>query len=256
MSAPIRARPELPRSSAIPRRAWALRPGTLGSSLCLHASLLVGAVFLGAGEGREARANLNLVVRLDSPAAETAPERAPEPVLRPEPVDLSPSPAEFEPEPTAPEPSPFVEPSVATPCLEPMPWSDLMLVDARVGVVVRPAPSEVPPPEPCPPVALPTVAAPAALVGPRPLEEENRPPSYPRESRLRGEEGSVGLALWIRCDGTVAEARVAKSSGRARLDRAALAAARGWRFAPATRDGVAIESGFEMDIEFRLRARD
>jgi TonB family protein len=97
---------------------------------------------------------------------------------------------------------------------------------------------------------------PRALVGPRPLEEENRPPSYPRESRLRGEEGSVGLALWIRCDGTVAEARVAKSSGRARLDRAALAAARGWRFAPATRDGVAIESGFEMDIEFRLRARD
>lgn len=256
MPAPIRARPELTPSSGVPRRVWALRPGTLGSSLCLHASLLVGAVFLGAGEGREARAELRLIVRLDSPAAETAPDAAPEPLLRPEPVDLSPSPVEFEPGPAAPENGAFVEPSAAAPHLEPMPRPDFTLVDARVRIVVRPVRSEPPRPEPSPPAALPTVAAPAALVGPRPLEEENLPPSYPRESRLRGEEGSVGLALWIRSDGTVAEARVARSSGRARLDRAALAAARGWRFAPATRDGTAIESGFEIDIEFRLLGRD
>jgi protein TonB len=52
----------------------------------------------------------------------------------------------------------------------------------------------------------------------------------------------VRLRLHLRDDGSVALVTIVTSSGRSDLDAAATGAARAWRFLPARRDGVPIES--------------
>lgn len=60
------------------------------------------------------------------------------------------------------------------------------------------------------------------------------PPAYPRMSRRLGEEGWVELAFDVRQNGEVVGFAMASSSGSARLEAAALEAARTWRFSPRT----------------------
>lgn len=85
-----------------------------------------------------------------------------------------------------------------------------------------------------------------------PDETTNQPPKYPLESRRRGEQGTVTVELEIDAEGRVAAARIARSSGYVRLDRAALVALRSWRFAPATRLGVAVALKLEQRVQFCL----
>jgi protein TonB len=59
-------------------------------------------------------------------------------------------------------------------------------------------------------------------------------PQYPRMSRRIGEEGWVEVALDVQEDGEVLGLAITASSGSQRLDEAALAAARTWRFLPRT----------------------
>jgi protein TonB len=54
--------------------------------------------------------------------------------------------------------------------------------------------------------------------------------SYPRAAYLRNLEGTVVLSLIVNSDGVVTEVRVIQSSGHRLLDRAAVAAARGYLF--------------------------
>lgn len=54
--------------------------------------------------------------------------------------------------------------------------------------------------------------------------------SYPRAAYLRKHEGTVVLLMVVSPDGLVAEVEVIESSGHRLLDRAALIAARGYRF--------------------------
>jgi TonB family protein len=60
----------------------------------------------------------------------------------------------------------------------------------------------------------------------------------------------VRLRLAVGDDGSVADVQVAVPSGRGDLDAAAVAAARGWRFHPARRDGVAIASTVLIWVTF------
>jgi protein TonB len=53
-------------------------------------------------------------------------------------------------------------------------------------------------------------------------------------------------------DGTVADARVERSSGSRDLDREALRAVRGWRFRPALRDGVPVPAAVLVPVRFAL----
>ena len=79
-------------------------------------------------------------------------------------------------------------------------------------------------------------------------------PIYPEASKRLDEEGVVVLRVLIGTDGRVKQAEVKTSSGYDRLDEAALRQARrSWRFLPATRDGVAIESWKELPIRFELK---
>jgi len=56
-------------------------------------------------------------------------------------------------------------------------------------------------------------------------------------SRRLQEEGTVELEIDLLDDGTVEALDIARSSGHRRLDEAALAAARTWRFHPRTGGG-------------------
>jgi periplasmic protein TonB len=87
----------------------------------------------------------------------------------------------------------------------------------------------------------------------RPDYGVNPKPPYPFIARRAGIQGVVLLLVHVRVDGTVAEVRVAQSSGSALLDDSALRTVRdSWRFIPARRDGVPVESWVEVPIRFVL----
>jgi protein TonB len=70
---------------------------------------------------------------------------------------------------------------------------------------------------------------------------------------VEGTEGTVSLRALVAADGTVSSVDVAASSGSAVLDRAAAEAVRTWQFAPATRDGAAIEAYVVLRIRYVVR---
>jgi protein TonB len=81
----------------------------------------------------------------------------------------------------------------------------------------------------------------------------NPPPDYPPLSRLRQETGTVVVRVLIGVDGRAQRARVAQSSGYARLDDTALLTARDrWRYRPGTRAGVPEAMWFDVPIRFML----
>ena len=130
-------------------------------------------------------------------------------------------------------------------------------ITAPPAVVVAPAPppsvavANVPPPK--------AEVAPAAPTGPvadGDLDSKtiSAPvPQYPMMSRRLREQGTVVLSVLVGTDGNVAEISVARSSGFARLDKAALAAVRRWRWSPFVRNGAAVEVRGPVYIPFVLQ---
>ncbi len=80
----------------------------------------------------------------------------------------------------------------------------------------------------------------------------NRAPKYPDSARLAREQGEVVLRLHIDPNGRVSRAELRQSSGHAALDRAAALALARWRFIPALRDGVAVDSYRDQATDFEL----
>jgi protein TonB len=78
-------------------------------------------------------------------------------------------------------------------------------------------------------------------------------PPYPMVARRLGMEGVVLLDVLVVADGHAADVRVQQSSGHPVLDEAALTTVRReWRFVPARRGGVPVESRVTVPIRFRL----
>ncbi|OYQ31996.1 hypothetical protein CHU93_03965 [Sandarakinorhabdus cyanobacteriorum] len=78
-------------------------------------------------------------------------------------------------------------------------------------------------------------------------------PPYPSASRALNEEGSVSLTVNIAADGRVSAVSLLRSSGFARLDKAALDfALRRWRFEPALDNGKPVASTRNFTIRFNL----
>jgi protein TonB len=66
-------------------------------------------------------------------------------------------------------------------------------------------------------------------------------------------EGVVLLEVVVAADGRALEVRVLRSSGFRPLDESAVTTVRErWRFVPARRDGVPVESRVPVPIRFRL----
>lgn len=72
---------------------------------------------------------------------------------------------------------------------------------------------------------------------PRPIHALQQPPHSP-ESKQRGEQGIVGLLLWVDASGKVTRSSVAKSTGHKTLDDAALASVATWQLQPGSVQGI------------------
>ncbi len=105
-------------------------------------------------------------------------------------------------------------------------------------------------------VASNAVAAPAAPKLELPSSDadylNNPKPPYPPVSRRMGEQGKVVIRTLIGTDGLAQEATIQQSSGFDRLDQAALATARKWRYVPGKRAGVAEAMWFNVPFTFVL----
>lgn len=121
------------------------------------------------------------------------------------------------------------------------------LSEQREAEPIAPSPSPAPP--------IPAAASPRAPVT-RDLAAtvlSAEPPRYPFDSRRKREQGVVVLALVVGTDGRVKTISVSRSSGARRLDDAALAAVRNWRWSPMRVEGVAVEVRGLVEIPFVLR---
>jgi periplasmic protein TonB len=119
---------------------------------------------------------------------------------------------------------------------------------ARVEKPVMKAPEVKAPepkaPEPKAPVF--TEAAPAI-----PTDQEPKP-AIPDDLRADALDKMCVVRFTISPDGKPTRVEIAQSSGSDELDRAALDAARQWKFTPATRDGAPVESQVNLHIEFQV----
>lgn len=77
------------------------------------------------------------------------------------------------------------------------------------------------------------------------------PPEIPSRLRTEALQASFTAVFTVHADGS-ADVQTVRSTGNAELDRLALAAARQWRFAPATCGGEPVESYLRLEIEFQV----
>lgn len=111
------------------------------------------------------------------------------------------------------------------------------------------------------PAPTPVVAAPPP---PPPKEEpvteasgyagymKNPAPEYPAAALRQGLEGKVILRVRVLANGTPGNVEVKQSSGKRLLDDAAIAAVKGWVFAPAKRGSTPIDGWATVPLEFRI----
>jgi protein TonB len=114
-------------------------------------------------------------------------------------------------------------------------------VSARPAGSARPA-------ETTPPSAPPA----AEMTSAEPRYRSNPLPEYPYLARQRHWEGLVWLLVSVSAEGRVDDLQVAESSGYGVLDKSAMKTVRRWRFSPAKRGGLPVESMVKVPVRFRL----
>ena len=77
-------------------------------------------------------------------------------------------------------------------------------------------------------------------------------PSYPLISRRNKEEGTVVFNIYIDCKGDMLNYKIIKSSGYKRLDKQAEISLKSAKFQPAVKNGVPVNSNFNLKITFSL----
>ena len=83
----------------------------------------------------------------------------------------------------------------------------------------------------------------------RPAVRRKVDPEYPDSEKKNGTQGQVVVVVKVGADGSVKDARIAQSLGRA-FDDAALAAVRQWEFDPGLVDGKPAEVEYRLTINF------
>ena len=186
-----------------------------------------------------------LLAEFITPPAPQAPPTPPKPVPVATPTPTPPTPQKRAP-PKAP----------STPQLQPLAINDpTPSATAPTGVVTQ-APQAV--------AAGPSAAAPAtaaAAQGPAKIElpsldarySDQDATIYPAMSRRLGEEGTTVYSVLIGTDGKAISARLVKSSGFERLDKAAYDTVMRRRYTPGTRDGVPVALSYNAPISWVLK---
>jgi protein TonB len=77
-------------------------------------------------------------------------------------------------------------------------------------------------------------------------------PAYPALAARLRLEGDVVMRLAVDAAGRVTDVVLVKGIGRGGIDEAAMAAAKGARFKPAIKNGVAVPSTYLLVMPFRL----
>ena len=80
-------------------------------------------------------------------------------------------------------------------------------------------------------------------------------PRYPTDALRNGETGKVVVRIEVGADGEPTAVSVVGRSGSRSLDRAAVQAAKRWRFRPAQQNGRAVAGAVEVPIAFALDGR-
>lgn len=227
------------------------RGPALAVSLTLHAAVLAAAL-APAARDLAAPAVRTVEVRLlsapmpsaaEPPAAASPPPRARPapprtPVAKPASSPVVPA---LEATPTAlPAPAEVAASATAT-----LPTAAATPPIAETEIARDPSPATVA-------LAEPTVAGPAARSSPSLVDRAA--PEYPWMSRRLREAGRVLLDIVVDVDGRAREVTVLQTSGHARLDEAAAAAARRWRFTPAREGGIAVVAQVRVPVLFDLVA--
>jgi TonB family protein len=99
------------------------------------------------------------------------------------------------------------------------------------------------------------VAHPDRLAADRGPQAQIRPPKYPAAARKELAEGRVVIGAHVDYTGFVCNAAVIRSSGSAAIDRAALDSLVTWRFQPAVLQNQAVDSLFNMTLDFSFVER-
>lgn len=164
-------------------------------------------------------------------------------------VDLLPAPEITRP-PVA-KPQPKARPVPVKAVQTPQPKAAAPVVEATQSAV--PAPAAV--------VAAPVEAKPAPVAPPVETVSlarfdadylRNPSPVYPPLARRMGEEGKVVLRVSVNARGSADSVEIRTSSGSQRLDDSALKTVRNWKFIPAKRGDVAVQSWVLVPIIFKL----
>jgi protein TonB len=139
-----------------------------------------------------------------------------------------------------------------------MPWSVPLVVALLVIARTPQAQGQTPAPGPpapgtaAPAVTVPPSSAPAAAPITAPRVVRTVKPAYPRSAMLRRLEGDVIVRAVVDTSGRVSDARIAQSLDP-ELDQEALRAIQQWQFAPASANGVPVETAIRAVITFNLR---
>ena len=235
-------------------------------SLALHG---VAALFLlAAGAAGRAGSGEPLMVELSLASPETAQDSAPEGTI----------------ELPAPEEAPPVDSSTMITPVELAPPNEPPPVDISELKAAEPKPPAPPPkpqrapqaakaaPTPARPAAAPAAAGSsssgsdvqqaAAGVLPAPVvvwEGKPRyrhppaPPVYPPRAVELDQQGEATVRVRLDSEGSAVEIVLHRPSGFPLLDKAALAAVKGWHFLPAIRDGRPVPAWVEIPVRFHLR---
>ncbi len=231
-------------------------------ALALHATLLIPGLWSSAAELVETPGLATIEVSfLPHTPLHALPDHPPAEPVKPPEVEPVPDPEpESPPEPeTISEPDP---PPVPDPVEEQDPSPPEVIEQVSLPVPKTEAPPTVP--------ALPVAPEPPDTPDVRPTQERDTSPTpegttcdsvtvlipkpkYPRVCIRRNQEGDVVVAFVVRANGTAGNVRLAKSSGVARLDNAALEAIRISKFRPALKLGAAVDSDNTHTFRFRLK---
>lgn len=218
---------------AIPGRYAAprVRPFSLAAAVAIGGGLVSAVAWLGADRPHVTRIERRLVVMS---------------LMAPPPTPSAPT-----------ETAPVKTAAIAA--LPPLVASPTLPTLSAAMVVPEPTPRPVeegrPAPDPVGP-AVPPAPAPPATATATDLSATMiaaRPPSYPTLSRRNREQGIVTLAVRLSLDGQVDAVSIARSSGFERLDKAALAAVKHWRWSPTMREGRAVAVAGLVRMPFVLR---
>ena len=115
-------------------------------------------------------------------------------------------------------------------------------------MVDEPSPVDVAAPPPSPPSPPAAVADIGSSVDPS--SKRLNPPKYPPTEARQGVGGTVVLIITIDGQGNVLNVEVEKSSRNRNLDRAAMEAARKWKFNPEMRNGAGVQSRVRVPVDF------